>query len=1020
MYEYSVPSEYHIAIPRDPANLFDLTVGLLGDLSCRSWGNASETPASDLTTDARFAARFFDSYGQSRLAPQVDHYVALLASASYYLSGLPGSSQVLAQQIELPCPDLGCHGLEHLLLWILRGSFLEPLSTRNGAYGEHIGPISREMVTYFSDGVGKDSLLDHTKKLREAAYRNGTPRELLFSDMISALVIQRIPNSAWFCVPEYSGLSVESWKEVLKKPTFIRELWPSQQSLGKVGVFRGVAAVVQMPTSAGKTKAIEVLLRSAFISRRAVRAVIVAPFKALCNEIRQTLLGAFSGESVSIDELSDVLQADFDIAGSTDVPQVLVTTPEKLVYILRYVPGLSNTIGLLVLDEGHQFDNGLRGVTYELLLTSLRALIPASTQKVLISAVIRNSDAVNAWLNGTNGTVVSGVNLNPTFRTVAFASWRDQLGRLEFVVPDNPSEQEFFVPRVIEEQQLELRGRERNPRSFPEREDGQTIALYLGLRLVRNGSVAIFCGRKDTAASLSDRVLSAYDRGLHIENPLAFSDREEVQRLLRLYERHFGTNASLTRCAALGIFSHHGNTPHGLRLAIEHAMKRGLARFVICTSTLAQGVNLPIRYLVVTSVYQGWERIKVRDFQNLIGRAGRSGMHTEGSIIFADPKVFDKRFSRSDRWRWEQSIDLLNPGKTEPCGSSLLTIFQPFESDDRKFCVEVNPSAFVQTYISGKAQLEAFIDEIVQQHSPLGFTREGMSAQIEWKAGILSAVESFLMAHWDIGEMSLTVAEAGSLAQRTLAYSLANETERGQLVELFSILAENIQQKIGEGTHRKGFGRTLLGLTAILDIQNWVREHIDLLSAQLNQENILKTIWALISQYARSKIMRQCEPQAALLQTALDWIEGRAFFRLHSNLLNAGAKIVTRAQRREIKLEQVIDFCENGLGYDATLLLGAIIEMVSLIQPQDYNLLINELQVLQKRLKYGLPSVQSINIYELGFSDRVISLELTTLLVALQSDKQSIREALVRQREEVRLLLNAYPSYFMEVLDHLL
>ena len=65
-------------------------------------------------------------------------------------------------------------------------------------------------------------------------------------------------------------------------------------------------------------------------------------------------------------------------------------------------------------------------------------------------------------------------------------------------------------------------------------------------------------------------------------------------------------------------------------------MKEGLVRFVVCTSTLAQGVNLPIRYLIVTSVYQGKEQIKVRDFHNLIGRAGRAGMHTEGSILFAD------------------------------------------------------------------------------------------------------------------------------------------------------------------------------------------------------------------------------------------------------------------------------------------------------------------------------------------------------------------------------------------------
>ncbi|MCK7577805.1 MAG: hypothetical protein MZV65_19770 [Chromatiales bacterium] len=60
----------------------------------------------------------------------------------------------------------------------------------------------------------------------------------------------------------------------------------------------------------------------------------------------------------------------------------------------------------------------------------------------------------------------------------------------------------------------------------------------------------------------------------------------------------------------------------------------------------------------MTSVYQGMERIKVRDFHNLIGRAGRAGMHTEGSVLFADPMIYDKRKARNDEWRWDQVKEL--------------------------------------------------------------------------------------------------------------------------------------------------------------------------------------------------------------------------------------------------------------------------------------------------------------------------------------------------------------------------
>jgi superfamily II helicase len=97
-----------------------------------------------------------------------------------------------------------------------------------------------------------------------------------------------------------------------------------------------------------------------------------------------------------------------------------------------------------------------------------------------------------------------------------------------------------------------------------------------------------------------------------------------------------------------------------------------LIKLVVCTSTLAQGVNLPIRYLIVSGVNQGAERIKTRDFQNLIGRAGRAGMHTEGLVLFADPRVIDRR--QAERWRLQAAVGLLQPQNSEETSSSLLEL----------------------------------------------------------------------------------------------------------------------------------------------------------------------------------------------------------------------------------------------------------------------------------------------------------------------------------------------------------
>jgi len=284
----------------------------------------------------------------SRLKEELDPYLLLLGAASYYLCDLPGSSLVLAKPLGSYCLDLECQGLEDLLLWLLQADLSTGCQRSEGIYGRYIDGISYGLTRFFKNGSGKDNLFGNAKHLRQTAYDNGTPRQLLFADVICAVVKKRFENSTWYCLPRYSGLSTDQWLYALQKKHFIRELWPAQHLLGKQGVFRGKSAVVQMPTSAGKTKATEIIIRSAFLANRTSLAIIVAPFRALCHEIRNSFVEAFHNESVNVDELSDVLQEDFEIAALLGRKQVLVVTPEKLIYVLRHTPELAEHIGLLI------------------------------------------------------------------------------------------------------------------------------------------------------------------------------------------------------------------------------------------------------------------------------------------------------------------------------------------------------------------------------------------------------------------------------------------------------------------------------------------------------------------------------------------------------------------------------------------------------------------------------------------------------------------------------------------------
>lgn len=1027
MLEYSIPEEHHIKITQDPAKLFTLSIGLLGDLAAAINRNDPDPESlSELKTNLLFSARFFDAYLQSKLNETLDPYLVLLGSASYYLCELPGSASVLAKRIDSNFLDLDGDGLEDLLLWLLQADLETYFDETYGAFGLYIDGISKGALQFFEDGTGEENLLYFAVRLRSVVYEFGTPRQLLFGDVIAAVLKKKLDNSAWKALPSYSGLPRDKWLHVLQKDSFIKELWPAQHLLGKANVLKGESAIIQMPTSAGKTKATELILRSAFLADRVALAIIIAPFRALCHEIKNSLVEAFHNEPTKVDELSDALQTDFEIAELLGHQQILVVTPEKLLYVLRHAPELAAHAGLLIFDEGHQFDSGTRGITYELLLTSLRSMIPEGAQKVLISAVISNAEAVGEWLNG-EPNVVQGTTLIPTFRSVGFASWLDQLGRIEYVDSRDAELGEFFVPRVIERFNLGRRGKELNDRHFPERGDGQAIALYLGIKLAPNGSIAIFCGTKSTATNICEKAVEFIDRGIPLPRPKEFSDRSEVERLHYLHVANLGTESSASMSAEHGIFSHHSNTPHGIRLSVENAMRENLVRFVVCTSTLAQGVNLPIRYLIVSSVYQGMERIKVRDFHNLIGRAGRAGMHTEGSILFADPIVYDNRRNRKDGWRWDRIKELLDPTKSEECASSLFKLIplvirndRTKSKDKKNHELTLDILSFVKAHIAGWDSLNEIIGKIVKQLGENGFTVDAVKTQFEFFSLTLASIEGFLLSNWDAVENGLAEEDIANLAKQTLAYFLADDEKREQIQELFKILAENISENITDANRRKAFGKTLYGVNDAKAIEGWVQDNADELIAAQNGDDLIDLVWPLIMDHVHNRAFNKFDKKDVLKEIAKKWISGTPFHELFRISDQNECKLGKGKKPRKVKIENIVDICEGGLTYDGTLLVSALCEFVEMLDREGTGNPINRLQFFQKRLKYGLPTESTISLYELGFSDRVIAQDLAASLNLDENQKNDLVKALKNDRDRANEVMEKYPRYFQDQLKKIL
>ncbi len=1027
MYELGLPEALHIAVPAnsEPQELFILTVGTLGDVAATlSDAENIDVPLPPTTAEELgFSARFFDAFLESRFSEEISRDTALLAASAYYLARRPGSSLVLARQLDVLAGD---PPVDKLLHWTLLARWANYPADIHLFFGAALGNVARLLAFHFHDGSGLMELTSALNGLRRRAYEGASARDLLFIDIIAAIVRMRVAASAWTTLPGFTSIPTERWATAIRRPEFPKELWPSQMLLGRAGIFSGASGIVQMPTSAGKTRSVEIVLRSSFLSGRTRLAVVVAPFRALCHEIGTTLRHAFREDDVKVNELSDAMQLDFlqqvaELLGS-EAPTsqyILVLTPEKLLYVLRQTPTLVSDIGLVVYDEGHQFDSGSRGITYELLLTEIKALLPSGAQTVLVSAVIQNAQEIGEWLMGDGVRVVNGSGLLPTSRSVAFASWMDRLGQLMFFESEAYDQPDYFVPRVIEQQTLGQRPGERADRYFPDKKSkkrSNDIALYLGIRLVSQGAVAIFCGRKDTASGMASRVVEVYERGFAVAPPAISANPDELRRMKNLVDGHFGDKSITSRAASLGVFVHHGTTPHGVRLSIEHAMQKGQINFVVCTSTLAQGVNLPIRYLIVSGIHQGGEKIKVRDFQNLVGRAGRSGMHTEGLVIFSDPAVYDKRRQRTESWKFNSSIELLSPDRSESTTSSLLGLLAPLRSSDDKGILQLTADALCRLILSDEGTWSPWANEVVRLNPQFKFDAKALVAELRSRRRLVFALESYLMANRGTSSFEDFKSAAEKLATSSLAYHLATDELKPSVRSLFISVAEYLQQQEPATEKQAAYSKTLLGVRSAKAVEQWVTANRELLLTFDSNEDWLAMVWGLFSEQSDDKFFHAVEPKSLPIQLATRWLQGAphlVLFALSSS--EKGSKPRGAENRTRLTEDDIVAFCERTLGFECSLVLAAAAQFLfgeSGINDERAA----ALTLFQKALKYGLPDWPAISCYEQGFADRVIAQRLCDTVRAAGFAGKFFAPALESHREQIEAALNEYPSYFGSVL----
>ncbi len=414
-------------------------------------------------------------------------------------------------------------------------------------------------------------------------------------------------------------------KELLKASLLLYP--PQAQAIERNGLLNPEHnALIVLPTSTGKSLLGELALVNSLSDAKPI-GVYLAPYRALADQVFQRMRLRLTQVGIACDVRRGGYLSDSSISG--DRRTVVVATPESFDAFLRVHPLLRDKIACAVFDEFHLIEQQGRGLTYEGLVGRLRS---TQTRIVALSPVLAVSPELAQWLDINGDDVVSSA-WHPTARRLAIAR-PDR--RMTYFTPDDRMAGRGIDP--VWSGDIPFPHRLEAPIRF------QELQAH-GLRLLDNvASVAI--DQFHRLGELPVLVLSSTREQTRVlaytvcrrlpevadGHPLRDLAREVIKRTPYLLTLH--------KCLKHGVAYHNASLPNWIRERLEALMSQQAFRIVVATTTLAEGVDLPFR-VVVMADWQQWQFGKRKPmpsllFRNIAGRCGRAGAFAEGDTIIVD------------------------------------------------------------------------------------------------------------------------------------------------------------------------------------------------------------------------------------------------------------------------------------------------------------------------------------------------------------------------------------------------
>lgn len=956
--------------------------------------------------DLKIVSQYFDA--ATSIVRERDYTTDYLLSGAcaYFLSDDFGSAKALLNHLK----GKQIEGIaQKLTIAVLQGVF-NRYDKDNVRFNDALADaFYAHFLQFLDSGSDINDLYVKWGYLRNNLFEQSDIFGVYYINILFAIIKQIEENISWKLLPNFSSIKREKWLPYLEDKRSVKILWAAQRIIGEAGIFAGKSGIIQLPTGVGKTKSLELIIRSAFIANRTNAVIIITPLRALCGEIKTELQFAFD-RTVTVNQFSDALQEDFTFEFNEDEKSIIVCTPEKLKYILHHNKDFLNQIGLFIFDEGHMFDYPTRGAAYELLVTTIKSIINVSSQDhqcIFISAVMSNAEQIGNWLFNNQGVIATSNKIKTTEKNIGFVSY--QQNSVEYYADGDFSNINYWVPKVLKPAvNLVTKSGNKTNKLFPEN-SAKDISIYLMNLLNDGGAVAIYISRPDWISGYIKRIIEVIQGGVDLSQLTFKLDPNEMIKLKKLIEIHYGKESEYAIGVKLGVVPHYSDLEEGVKLSIEYALRNELIGNVICTSTLSQGVNIPIKYLLLTGFDSYQRDMRARELQNLVGRTARAGMYSEGSVIVTDTRLYSERLNSSGyryrtggKYNWEKKTSLFNPQNSEPCGSAIKAIIEPIfiHKDYEPVCFKDD---ILDALESGEDGINKLHQALIQQcqgfsenYNKRAIIISNINKYFNLVKNVLDSIESHISFLFSIDIAEQSVEEiSDTLCVTTLAYDLANEEEKKYLIKLFRTIAQNVlvNTKLINPIFQ---AKAMAGINKSVAISKWISDNISVIEGKDDFE-LAECILPLYKNLTENKFAYS---DTAILLIVRQWIEG-----VPLNIIYNRVKNILPARQNLISLEK---FCRAELAYTFSFLVGNIIDLSADIS----ELTKINLQNFQKRLKYGLKTLTAISLYEEGISDRHIAERLAEVLGNENIGEKDIVEVLKINKEEVLHILLEYPTYF--------